>query len=116
MPEFQEIKTTEQQDNDLYNWSVDLKYAHENTQTQKTAAIADYKQDKELGLTNRETFAGWVLDGNANLYTTAQQREDEIASKINQLQLQMNGPKSAALKDARERLGKARSDIIPSPG
>lgn len=110
------MRSTAKQDNDLLNWSLDLKYAHEATIREKTAAVNDYTLDGQLGLTDRKTFAAWVLDGNGQLFSTALNRENEIQSKINQLQLQLNGPKSGALKIARDNLAKARSDITSSPG
>lgn len=91
------------------NWSKDLTAAHSNTVRQKKAAKDDWQDDVDLGLTTKD-FAGWIEDGNGQLYTTALSRENEIQTKIENLQGQINGAKGNALKAKRLGITKATSD------
>lgn len=97
------------------NWNKDLAAAHAKTVREKAAAKVDYQDDVDLGLAKDKDFPGWLEDGNGQLYQTALERENEIQSKISQLQAQINGAKGTALKTKRLGLAKAISDR-PNPG
>ena len=91
------------------NWSKDLTAAHAKTIREKKAAKDDWQDDVDLGLTTKD-FAGWIEDGNGQLYTTALSRENEIQTKIEKLQCQINVPKGTAMKAKRLGITKAVSD------
>jgi hypothetical protein len=61
-------------------------------------------------------FNYWLQSGNAPAYQAAKQAADQISSKIINIQLQMQGAMSGAVKQDRDNLSKGRNQDVDFEG
>lgn len=63
-----------------------------------------------------KSFPYWLQSGNAPSYQAAKQADDQMSSKIINLQLQMQGAMSGAVKQDRDALRLGRDQNTDFPG
>ena len=92
----------------LVNALKDKAAADKWLEREKEQAKKTFASDFGDGFTTVVKFYDWLLDGKAPGYITAEQNATAIASRIQELQAQVNGPLATKISQDRANINKAK--------